>query len=73
MGSDFKPGVEEYLEGVIPRALRKIFSRTVNLKEFSVEAQFLEIYKEKIFDLLDPETKVIYWFLYNFTVGVNTF
>lgn len=72
MGTGFERDVSEGLEGIIPRAVRHLFSSINNLKEnpydengicmdmlqFSVGAQFLELYNEDIIDLLDPYNKV---------------
>lgn len=72
MGTGFECESHEDLEGIIPRAVRHLFSSIENLKEnpyddngicldmlqFSVGAQFMELYNEEIIDLLDPYNKV---------------
>lgn len=72
MGTGFECESIETLEGIIPRAVRHLFSSINNLKEnpydengvcmemlqFSVGAQFMELYNEEIIDLLDPYNKV---------------
>lgn len=72
MGTGFECEVHEDQEGIIPRAVRHLFSSISNLKEspydengvcmdmlqFSVGAQFMELYNEEIIDLLDPYNKV---------------
>lgn len=60
MGIDFYKDKDR--EGIIPRAVRHIFSVLENNNEshqFNVDVQFLEIYKEKIYDLLGLDDKVI--------------
>lgn len=72
MGTGFECDNLECQEGIIPRAVRHLFSAINILKEnpydehgieldmlqFSVGAQFLELYNEDIIDLLDPYNKV---------------
>lgn len=72
MGTGFECEIIESLEGIIPRAVRHLFAAINNLKEnpydehgvcmemlqFSVGAQFMELYNEEIIDLLDPYNKV---------------
>lgn len=72
MGTGFETETQEDYEGIIPRAVRHLFSSISNLKEnpydengicmeslqFSVGAQFMELYNEEIIDLLDPYNKV---------------
>lgn len=72
MGTGFETESLEEQEGIIPRAVRHLFSSIENLKEnpydengicldmlqFSVGAQFMELYNEEIIDLLDPYNKV---------------
>lgn len=72
MGTGFEREILECQEGIIPRAVRHLFSSINNLKEnpcdehgvnldmlqFSVGAQFMELYNEEIIDLLDPYNKV---------------
>lgn len=72
MGTGFECESQEEQEGIIPRAVRHLFSSIENLKEnpydengvcldmlqFSVGAQFMELYNEEIIDLLDPYNKV---------------
>ncbi|XP_031616973.1 kinesin-like protein KIF21A isoform X2 [Contarinia nasturtii] len=71
MGTGFETETHEDQEGIIPRAVRHLFSSIGNLKEnpydengvcmdmlqFSVGAQFMELYNEEIIDLLDPYNK----------------
>ena len=42
------------LEGVIPRAVREIFSRMSAMPdyEFTIRVAFVELYKEQLYDLL---------------------
>lgn len=72
MGTGFECEIVESQEGIIPRAVRHLFAAINNLKEnpydengvcmemlqFSVGAQFMELYNEEIIDLLDPYNKV---------------
>lgn len=74
MGTGFECEIIESQEGIIPRAVRHLFSSINNLKEnpydengvcmemlqFSVGAQFMELYNEEIIDLLDPYNKVCF-------------
>ena len=59
-------------QGIIPRAVHYLFAKIQErIKEagdaghpspdFKVSAQFVELYNEEIFDLIDPEAKVIFW------------
>lgn len=80
MGTGFDREIEESLEGIIPRAVRHIFSgidseqtksredangedesgermESQGTLQFSVVAQFMELYNEEIIDLLDPYNK----------------
>lgn len=66
MGTGFEREVCENLEGIIPRAVRHIFSGIDSMSnelsvpgglQFSVAAQFMELYNEEIIDLLDPYHK----------------
>lgn len=71
MGTGFDRDIAESQEGIIPRAVRHIFNGIQSLQEnpydedgaylgnlqFSVAAQFLELYNEEIIDLLDPYSK----------------
>jgi kinesin family protein 5 len=41
--------------GIIPRACSDIFERSPETVDYSVKCSFLEIYQEKLFDLLDPK------------------
>lgn len=73
MGTGFERETNESLDGIIPRAVRHLFASMNNIKEnpydengvcmemlqFSVGAQFMELYNEEIIDLLDPYNKVI--------------
>lgn len=72
MGTGFERDITEQLEGIIPRAVRHLFSAINSLQEnpydehgvpldmlqFNVGAQFMELYNEDIIDLLDPYNKV---------------
>lgn len=63
--------MSENQEGIIPRAIRHLFSGIQSLQEnpydedgkylgsiqFSIAAQFMELYNEEIIDLLDPYGK----------------
>lgn len=71
MGTGFDRDLNEFHEGIIPRAVRHLFSGIQALQEnpydddgsylgslqFSVAAQFMELYNEEIIDLLDPYSK----------------
>src|SRR5690349_4539253 len=71
MGTGFDRDLNEPSEGIIPRAVRHLFSGIEALQEnpydddgsylgnlqFSVAAQFMELYNEEIIDLLDPYSK----------------
>lgn len=67
MGTGFDRDIAETQEGIIPRAVRHIFSGIENIQsgnnkekepiQFSVAAQFMELYNEEIIDLLDPYNK----------------
>lgn len=71
MGTGFDRDLNELQEGIIPRAVRHLFSGIQALQEnpydddgsylgnlqFSVAAQFMELYNEEIVDLLDPYSK----------------
>lgn len=53
-------GGEEALVGMLPRAVRQIFNaicEDTSGAEFAVSCSYLEIYKEVIRDLLQPDTK----------------
>jgi hypothetical protein len=72
MGTGFDRDIDESLEGIIPRAVRHLFSGIQALQDnpydengqylgsiqFSVAAQFMELYNEEIIDLMDPYSKV---------------
>lgn len=49
---------EESAGGIIPNVMRSIFKRVQDLKEesneFLIRVSFIEIFKEEVFDLLDP-------------------
>ncbi|MCH84112.1 chromosome-associated kinesin KIF4-like, partial [Trifolium medium] len=49
---------EESAGGIIPNVMRTIFKRVQDLKEesneFLIRVSFIEIFKEEVFDLLDP-------------------
>ncbi|XP_055600576.1 kinesin-like protein KIF21B isoform X2 [Uranotaenia lowii] len=71
MGTGFERDLSEVQEGIIPRAVRHLFEGITQLQEnpydddgvflgslqFSVAAQFMELYNEEIIDLLDPYSK----------------
>ncbi|XP_065081255.1 kinesin-like protein KIF21B isoform X2 [Ochlerotatus camptorhynchus] len=71
MGTGFERDIPEMQEGIIPRAVRHLFEGITQLQEnpydedgvylgslqFSVAAQFMELYNEEIIDLLDPYSK----------------
>jgi kinesin family member 21 len=71
MGTGFDRNLLECQEGIIPRAVRHLFSGIQAIQEnpydedgtylgsvqFSVAAQFMELYNEEIIDLLDPYSK----------------
>ncbi|KAK3235849.1 hypothetical protein CYMTET_53970 [Cymbomonas tetramitiformis] len=50
---------DERLKGIIPRSMEYLFQRVQNAKdtEFTVEASYVEIYMEKVRDLLDKTKK----------------
>ena len=51
----------EIPEGVIPRAVRTIFNKIAVLKDqydFSVRVAFIELYNEKLYDLLSQRSKI---------------
>lgn len=72
MGTGFDRDVIEDSEGIIPRAVRHLFAGIDSMQkepfddngmclgtiQFSVAAQFMELYNEEIIDLLDPYNKV---------------
>lgn len=71
IGTGFDRDLSESQEGIIPRAIRHLFSGIQAMQEspydedgtylgsvqFSVAAQFMELYNEEIIDLLDPYAK----------------
>ncbi|XP_052564724.1 kinesin-like protein KIF21A isoform X6 [Culex pipiens pallens] len=71
MGTGFERDIPEQQEGIIPRAVRHLFEGITQLQEnpydedgvylgslqFSVAAQFMELYNEEVIDLLDPYSK----------------
>ncbi|XP_055684227.1 kinesin-like protein KIF21A isoform X1 [Lutzomyia longipalpis] len=71
MGTGFDREIIELQEGIIPRAVRHLFSGIEDVQargedsdgvvvgpvQFSVAAQFMELYNEEIIDLLDPYNK----------------
>lgn len=69
MGTGFERDLVEGYEGIIPRAVRHIFSgiestqnnhfneNGVNTIQFNVAVQFMELYNEELIDLLDPYNK----------------
>lgn len=49
------------MEGVIPRAVKEIFSKISEKSDdydFSVRVAFIELYKEKLYDLLSTKSKI---------------
>ncbi|KAI3460070.1 hypothetical protein Pfo_016733 [Paulownia fortunei] len=57
MGTNYNG--EEYGNGVIPKVMDTIFSKVETMKEsaeFLIRVSFIEIFKEEVFDLLDPKT-----------------
>ena len=49
------------MEGVIPRAVKEIFSRISEKSDdydFSIRVAFIELYKEKLYDLLSTKSKI---------------
>ncbi|KAK2430062.1 hypothetical protein P8452_43525 [Trifolium repens] len=56
MGTNYNG--EESAGGIIPNVMRTIFKRVQDLKdesnEFLIRVSFIEIFKEEVFDLLDP-------------------
>ncbi|KAK9758401.1 hypothetical protein RND81_01G227200 [Saponaria officinalis] len=55
MGTDYKSA--DNSGGIIPNVMNMIFSRVESLKasaEFLIRVSFIEIFKEEVFDLLDP-------------------
>jgi kinesin family protein 4/21/27 len=51
----------DHQEGVIPRAVREIFYRIEGLKtdyDFNVRVAFVELYKERLYDLLSTKSKM---------------
>lgn len=72
MGTGFDREISESQEGIIPRAVRHIFSGIENYQnnvynengetdhnsvQFNVAVQFMELYNEELIDLLDPYNK----------------
>ncbi|KAH6816991.1 P-loop containing nucleoside triphosphate hydrolases superfamily protein [Perilla frutescens var. frutescens] len=57
MGTNYNG--EDHGDAVIPKVMDTIFSRVETLKEsteFLIRVSFIEIFKEDVFDLLDPKT-----------------
>ncbi|KAK6130752.1 hypothetical protein DH2020_035510 [Rehmannia glutinosa] len=57
MGTNYNG--EEHRSAVIPKVMDTIFSKAETLKEsteFLIRVSFIEIFKEEVFDLLDPKT-----------------
>ena len=54
--SEFAADIDE---GIIPRAVREIFSRMMEMQDymFSVRIAFIELYKEQLYDLLSSKGK----------------
>ncbi|XP_071925031.1 kinesin-like protein KIN-4C isoform X1 [Coffea arabica] len=60
MGTNYNG--EDHKGGVIPKVMETIFSRVEAMKastEFLIRVSFIEIFKEEVFDLLDPNPPVI--------------
>ena len=61
-GKTFSMGTNNQIpEGVIPRAVREIFHRISSMKndyDFSVRVAFVELYQEKLYDLLSTKSKI---------------
>lgn len=58
MGTTFD-GVQSDEMGVIPRAVGEIFDRIASMpeNEFTVQCSFVELYQEKLYDLLSPNSR----------------
>lgn len=83
MGTGFDRDLNEDHEGIIPRAVRHLFSGIQMIQEnpyeddgtylgnvqFSVAAQFIELYNEEIIDLLDPYSKTKIYKIHEDTFG----
>ncbi|KAL3634051.1 hypothetical protein CASFOL_021105 [Castilleja foliolosa] len=57
MGTNYNG--EEHGSGVIPKVMNTIFCKAEKMKEsaeFLIRVSFIEIFKEEVFDLLDPKT-----------------
>ncbi|CAK9186593.1 unnamed protein product [Ilex paraguariensis] len=57
MGTNYNG--EEHNGGIIPKVMETIFTRVEAMKcstEFLIRVSFIEIFKEEVFDLLDPNT-----------------
>lgn len=84
MGTGFDRDLNEHQEGIIPRAVRHLFAGIQTLQEnpydddgaylgslqFSVAAQFMELYNEEIVDLLDPYSKGKVFKIHEDTAGL---
>ncbi|GMH31245.1 hypothetical protein Nepgr_033088 [Nepenthes gracilis] len=60
MGTNYSG--KENTGGIIPQVMETIFSRVESMKdmtEFLIRVSFIEIFKEEVFDLLDPNPLVI--------------
>lgn len=65
MGSGFDVDINEYQQGILPRAIHHLFDG-IKLKienahvtctlppEFKLSVQFMELYNEEVIDLLNP-------------------
>lgn len=83
MGTGFDREISENMEGIIPRAVRHLFNgideiqnnpydeNGVNLgiSQFSVAAQFMELYNEEIIDLLNPFNKTKMYKIHEDSIG----
>ena len=67
MGTTFDAGLTEQEEGILPRAITYLFERIeqksnemksngLEVPEFTINAQFIELYNEEVIDLLDSLT-----------------
>jgi kinesin family protein 5 len=60
MAADGASGAD--LRGIIPRAVREIYERTAEMAhecQFTIRVSFLEVYQERIYDLLIPASPAL--------------
>merc|ERR1719410_2596793 len=59
MGTAYKKDAQPELEGVIPRAVRDIFTEVASKMDtkYVVKVSFVELYNEQLFDLLSSKTR----------------